>query len=237
MFKPETIRNFVKKANARIDYYMSVALLSIALCISKGNRKIGHVLNVSIMPLITCGNCAECMFLCYDLQSANFRPSVLDARARNTAILRRDRERYFALIRNAIERRRKNFYFRWHVGGEIPDYDYFCRMVEIARDYPHYTFWTYTKMYDIVNRYVWEHGRDRVTAIPENLNIMFSEWDGMPLLNPYGFKVFTVKLKAGNKNHAPEYFDSLYKCPGNCDICKALSRGCIGYEDTYADEH
>lgn len=126
---------------------------------------------------------------------------------------------------------------RWHVSGDIPDYDYLERMIKIAIDHPDFLFWTYTKNYFVVNEYVKNHSGDRFKAIPENLVIMFSEWDGMPLINPYNFPIFTCKLKEGNKNHKPEYFDGLYKCPGNCDICKGIKRGCIAGENTYADEH
>ena len=46
-----------------------------------------------------------------------------------------------------------------------------------------------------------------------------------------------TKLKDGNKNHPAEYFNSLYECPGNCDICKAIHRGCVAGENTFAKEH
>lgn len=107
-------------------------------------------------------------------------------------------------------------------------------MVEIAKQYPDFVFWTYTKNYKVVNDYCTRNGKE---SIPSNFTIMFSEWDGMKLDNPFDFPVFTCKLKDGNKNHPVEYFDSLYRCPGNCDICKAAHRGCIAGETTYADEH
>lgn len=131
-------------------------------------------------------------------------------------------------------RRRTNKYFRWHVGGEIPTIEYFSEMVRIAKLFPDFTFWTYTKMYGIVNAYCYKYGRD---AIPDNLHVMFSEWDGTQLYNPYNFPIFTCRLKDGNKNHTYEWFETLYKCPGNCDICKAAKRGCIVGESTFADEH
>ena len=92
-------------------------------------------------------------------------------------------------------------------------------------------------MYHIVNMYVVNHGGNRAAAIPGNLHILFSEWDGMPLVNPFDFPIFTCRLKGGNKNHDDDFFKTMHKCPGNCDICKAAGRGCPAGESSYADEH
>ena len=113
--------------------------------------------------------------------------------------------------------------------------DYFERMLQICRNHKDFKFWTYTKYYTIVNLYCDKYGRD---AIPENFSIMFSEWDGMFLDNPYNFPVFSCKLKNGNKNRTEQEFNNMYKCPGNCDVCKTgKGHGCIIGEDTYCDEH
>lgn len=243
MYKVETIKKYLDKMHDKIKECQVLfitdrgALETVKVSISDGNKKVGRVLNVSIAPIVTCPNCRECCKLCYDIKANLQYGNVLNARARNTVLALNYPEIYFGQIRDKMKRRRKNKYFRWHVGGDIPTYEYFCEMVEIAKEFPDFITWTYTKNYWIVNRYVKEHGNDRRVAIPENFTIMFSEWDGMPLVNPYDFPVFTCKLKDGNKNHKPEYFDTLYRCPGNCDICKAAHRGCIAGETTYANEH
>lgn len=206
---------------------------TLRICISKGNRKIGKVMNVSLPPVLSCHNCSECKYFCYDIKACLQYPNtVINARIRNYVILRADRERYFAEIDNAMSRRRSNKYFRWHVAGDIVDYDYFCRMVELARKHSDFICWTYTKVYHIVNEWIAANG-----SLPENLHVMFSEWDGMEMDNPHNMPIFTCKLKAGNKNRSAESFASMHKCPGNCDICKATGRGCIAGENTYADEH
>ena len=235
MYKIESIAKVMKMANAIKNEYRSMAIENIKECISTGNRKIGRVMNVSLMPVMTCHNCSECKFYCYDIKACLQYPNtVIDARIRNTVLLEKDREEYFRRIENRITRRRTHKFFRWHVAGDIVDFDYFVHMVEIARNHPDFIFWTYTKNYSSVNDYCATYGRDN---IPGNFNIMFSEWDGMQLNNPYDFPIFTCKLKDGNKNHDPEYFDSLYKCPGNCDKCKEHKLGCIGGISTYSDEH
>lgn len=216
MYTLESLKKLNAHYNATIAKYSAVDVRDIKMCISAGNRKIGRVMNVSLPPVKTCANCTECKFLCYDIKACLQYPNtVIDARIRNYEILTRDRDAYFARIDAAMNRRRKNKFFRWHVAGEIVDGDYFARMVENARRHPDFTIWTYTKNYAVVNEYVAKHGGSRTAAIPANFHVMFSEWDGMPLVNPYHFPVFTCKLKAGNKNHAPAYFEKLFKCPAN----------------------
>lgn len=235
MYSIQTISKVMMQAKTKRAELIKRDPASIKICISSGNRKIGRVMNVSLMPLMTCHNCDGCKWFCYDIKAcAQYPNTVIDARMRNTVLLELDRDEYFRRIDEKMSRRRKNKYFRWHVAGDIMDLDYFIRMVESARKHSDFVVWTYTKNYAVVNEYCSIYGRD---AIPDNFHIMFSEWDGMELINPYNFPVFTCKLKAGNKNHDPEYFDNLYKCPGNCDLCKTGKLGCIGGISTYCDEH
>ena len=240
MYGKETLAKVVKALKVRVSYWTRQGIENIKPCISAGNRKIGRVMNVSLAPIMTCANCKECKHLCYDIKACLQYFNVLDARARNTALIwsgKGGREKYFSAIRAAISRRHKHKFFRWHVSGDIVDLEYFAEMVAIAKENPGFTFWTYTKAYFIVNEYVKRNGGSIKAAIPENLVVMFSEWDGMPMINPFGFPIFSCKLKNGNKNRTAESFEQMYKCPGNCDICKESRRGCIGGENTYADEH
>lgn len=233
MFSTESINKVIRLAHESRTTLDTKSVDDIKLCISAGNRKIGKVMNVSLMPIVTCSNCAECMYYCYDVKAClQYSKTVIDARMRNTVILQKNRAEYFRRIDSAISRRKVNKFFRWHVAGDIVDYDYFENMVAIARKHSDFTFWTYTKNYNMVNCWLAYNGK-----LPQNLIVMFSEWDGVELNNPYNMPTFSCKLKAGNKNHPAEYFETLYKCPGNCDICKACKRGCIAGENTYADEH
>lgn len=230
MFKKESIQKAKKLLNDRIAFYAKVQAVAIKMCISTGNKKIGNVLNVSLPPIISCGNCKECMKLCYDIKAVlQYANTVVDARARNYALLKKDRNEYFRRIAEKCRRRRKNKYFRWHVAGDIVDMDYLERMIQIAIEFPEFKFWTYTKMYMLVNMYCDAHGGK--SAIPSNLSIMFSEWRGMPMINPYGFPEFRVVFKGEKK---PE---NVFFCPGNCDLCKEGNLGCIGGNTTYCDEH
>lgn len=225
----------MKKAVA-VFLAMLKAGISLFVTISEGNSKIGKVMNISIPAILSCGTCSKCKKFCYDIKAVLFHTNtVLPARAKNYAILLFDRDLYFNQIKSKLAKRKKNKFFRWHVGGEIVDFDYFCRMVEIAKEFPDFRFWTYTKMHSIINAYCDKYGRD---AIPGNFNIMFSVWDGMSCINPYKFKIFACKLKEGNKDLTEKDFSKMFKCPGNCDICKEGKTGCIyGKVDIYADQH
>lgn len=237
MYKKETIEKVVKNLKEKVAYFRAEIENGSdpkKARISDGNRKIGKVLNVSLAPILTCGNCKECKSFCYDIKACFAYPTALNARAYNAALMFTDRNAYFGSIREKLTRRLKNKYFRWHVAGDIVDIGYFAEMVKIAKEFPEFTFWTYTKMYWIVNKYCDLNGRD---AIPENLHIMFSKWDGLKMDNPYSFPVFACKLKAGNVDTSEDWFAKVYKCPGNCDLCKEKKLGCIGGMDTYADEH
>lgn len=239
MYSIDTLRKVMMDARDLFDRYTVMNTKDIRLCVSKGNRKIGRVLNVSLMPIMTCGKrCKYCKGICYDIKACVQYKNVLDARVRNTVLAIHHRQEYFDRIEGIISRRRANKYFRWHVAGDILDYNYFENMVRIAKNHPDFTFWTYTKQYEIVNSYCEQNGG--ASAIPGNLSIMFSEWkvsDGVgnytviPFENPYNFPVFAVRF------HGEAEPENMYKCPGNCDVCKTLGRGCPFRESAYVDEH
>lgn len=233
MYTKESIKKVVMLMNNRIAFYKGIKNANdIKICVSKGNRKIGKVLNVSLPPIKTCANCSGCMWLCYDVKACLQYPNtVIDARVRNYILAMNFREEFFARIRETLSRRRKNKFFRWHVSGDIPDMDYFENMIAIARDFPEFRFWTYTKNYKLVNEYCNKNGKE---SIPENLSIMFSEWRGMPMENPYNFPVFHVVFE--DDENKPDPKKSHY-CPGNCDICLKSGRGCPFGESTNCHAH
>lgn len=226
----EKLKKYITAAKAWFETYEETDVTELKVSFSNGNRKIGHVLNVSVAPIFTCKNCmgCGCPGFCYDITSCMVYPQVIPARVRNTVLAMKHRDEYFRQIDEKMTRRRKNKYMRFHVGGDIPDYDYFCRMVEIAAKHPDFVIWTYTKSYAIVNRYCKEHGNTR-KCIPGNFSIMFSEWLGYDIINPYDFPVFRT-FKPGEKI-------DVYECPGNCEICLATGRGCCHSETSGVGLH
>lgn len=233
-YSKESLAKVIQLMTEKKKVYASIPLEEIKLCISKGNVKIGRVMNVSLPPIMTCNHCKECKHYCYDVKACLQYPNtVIDARIRNFSVLMKNRDEYFGRISWAMSRRKKNKYFRWHVAGDIIDYDYFNRMVENARNHPDFIIWTYTKEYDIVNEWIKNHGGNK-NALPDNFTVMFSEWRGMEMINPYEMPEFRVVMKDDEYKPSPKYN---HYCPGNCDICKKLNRGCIAGETTYCNEH
>ena len=227
MYRIESLRKLIRQLKDHGKVLAKLPVDELKVAISKGNQKIGRVMNVSLPPIISCKNCSGCKHLCYDVKACLQYDNVRKARMKNWTLLNKDRDEFFRQIDRALYRRLLHKYFRWHVAGDIVDEDYFARMVELARKHKLFRFWTYTKNYDDVNAYVEKHGKD---SIPKNFSMMFSEWRGMEMRNPYGFPEFRVVFK-------DEVPPAGFYCPGNCDVCKELERGCIVGETTYCHEH
>lgn len=229
MFTKDSLKKVVSMMKATEKEYSKIKTENVKICISKGNRKIGRVLNVSLPPVLTCANCKECKNYCYDIKAClQYPQTVIDARIRNYILMKYNPEKYFNDIRKACKGRRKNKFFRWHVAGDIPTMEYFKNMISIAKEFPDFIFWTYTKNYSLVNQYCDEFGKE---SIPVNLSIMFSEWKGMPIENPHNFPEFRCVFP----DEKPA--EGFTKCPGNCEICTKSKTGCPYGKNKYVDLH
>lgn len=200
----------VKLENAMEQYKKEV---SLSLCVSAGNQKIGRINNISVAPVITChGICKYCKDHCYDLKANLQYPDVVKARARNTVLLRNHPMEFFAQALTAAKRQRKGL-FRWNVGGEIDSVCHFEMIVRIAQLVPDTMFLLFTKRHFLVNSWIEKNG-----IIPENLKLIFSVWPGMEVENPYNFPV-----SCPYPNEKPETWKT---CIGNCEKCAELKIGC-----------
>lgn len=195
-----------------------------------GNRKIGLIWHFSTAAIASCGNCGECKKYCYELKAYLQHHSVLLSRCRNFLLTKYRREETFESIVKQLKRKKSGLkVMRWHVGGEIQDIDYFDRMIKVAKECPDWRFYTYTKMYSIVNAWMDANGE-----LPSNFVVMFSEWDGMPMENPYNMPTFRCIMANGSSK--PLQSDE-WLCPGNCGICVNAHRGCPYGEKCAAHEH
>jgi hypothetical protein len=134
-------------------------------------------------------------------------PNVRNAYANNLEFYQTEPEQYFGQIAFIAKMER---FFRWHVSGDIPDYNYFKHMVQVADICAETQFLVFTKKYEIVNRYVREFG-----YIPRNLSIVFSVWDGLEMFNENDFPV----AKVISKEYAQELGNDYHICCGNCATC------------------
>lgn len=230
-YKQETIKRYLEKAKNAVSVARA-NIDNVHVHVSFGNRKIGKTLNYNLPAVSSCGGmCRKCGCLkyCYAIKDALRFPAVLKARAENFALLLSDSPRYWKEVAESINRHPSYGYIRFHVSGEIVNYDYFENMVKIARSFPARRFWTYTKQYEIVNAYCANNGGR--SAIPSNLVIMFSNWDGYPMNNPYSFPTFTF---VPDGKPLPQ---NVFVCGGNCDYCKQHNCGCVGGCSACVREH
>lgn len=237
-FKAETIAKLLALCEIWVSFFLDQLKkgLPVFVAISKGNHKMGHVWSASLLPVYTCKNCKHCQHFCYAISAALRFLNVMKAYARNTALAMFSYDLYFNQILSRLTNRVKNKYFRWHVSGEILDYEYFCWMVKVAEMRPEWRFWTYTKMYGIVNTWIKNHGGSK-SALPKNLSIMFSVWfdensgEYIPINNPYNMPVFTCRPNTNDPDPAA------WHCPGACGICIASGHGCPFSESAFIDLH
>lgn len=185
--------------------------------ISSGNRKMGQVASVSTLPFITCPSRCKgtCGNDCYAAKIANLYKNVCESYANNTALAMMDPDRYWSDIRKAVKGVR---FFRFHVSGDILNGEYFREMVTTAKDNPHCEFLCFTKRYEIVNRFC--DGNGGRAAVPENLHVLFSGWNNLKPINPYGFPETTVYTKDDDFN------ENWLSCGGNCFECGCAGLGC-----------
>ena len=153
---------------------------------------------------------------CYDVRHVCCYKESQAQRANNSAILKQDPVRYFREVDAASKFLR---YLRFHVGGDIACPAYLTGMVDVAIKNPHCHFLAFTKMYDIVNKYLDDHG-----SFPDNLHIILSGWRGDTDVNRHHLPVSSPVWKDGSKSCMVT--DKVFMCPGNCTECARADEGC-----------
>ena len=224
----KSIKKYYWQSGETLNHYMSMDHETLSLyhvSISGGNKKLGAIPNVSLLPITTCGNCSGCKNYCYAVRSALQYKNCRNAWAKNTAIAYRDLDRFTDEIANYIDRHKCKA-FRFHVAGEIISPEYLFGLVWIATACPDCQFWTYTKRYDIVNKVFYNY------HIPKNLSIMLSTgFDGCKIDNSIDLPEFRF-IPAGQ---TPP--DDMRKCSGDCSYCVAHNVGCPAGQSSYVLEH
>ena len=184
--------------------------------IQKGNRKTGiNCYTVSLLPIVDCPNCSECMWDCYDIKNDLIYPAVINDRCRNSAIHKADIKRFW----NEIDVQLKaNFVkeFRINVGGDLTDED-FKYVKELGENNPKVMILFFTKNYKGINEFL------KGNSFPENVHPIMSAWCGMEMENPNNLPESHVLYEDGTTT-APE-FGAIY-CGGNCSECAFNGEGC-----------
>lgn len=158
------------------------------LNVTPGNSKTGeHVVTFNFSIECTCDHRCECYkeSLCY-AESGCYM--FADNQAKYTEninfFLNSTVEQFCAAMQIAIDKFGYKL-FRYFTCGDIPNIKFIDCMVKLAIDNPGITFWTYTKKYGLVNKWIESNGN-----LPDNLTVIFSHWlnkDGtyFSMNNPY----------------------------------------------------
>lgn len=184
----------------------------LKVSISNGNSKMGAIPSVSLPACITCNPDAPCFKGCYAVKLSKRYKTVDKAYKRNLSILKNNSALYWNQVKTAAM---LTTYFRFHVSGDIPNIEYFNNMVALATQLPGTKFLAFTKQYKIVNEYLNNGG-----TIPENLKIIFSNWDNWKTENPYNLPVCEVIFPHTAVN------ENWKICGGNCTECACRGIGC-----------
>lgn len=169
----------------------------------------------------TCGKyCAGCQAECYVKKSYRY-PSVIASHAINTiSLINSVIETEKALIAQIQRARKKPAVIRIHQSGEMLNRYEVAMWINIAKEFPEITFYTYTKAFDIVEPFL--------ENLPRNFYINVSVW------HEYGIKEFKEMAKHPNIK-AFAYMDGYdYKTAGlNIQTtCKAYEGGKLNHAIT-----
>jgi len=139
------------------------------LYISPGNRKLGYIPSVSLNPHTTCSTLVTCKRDCYAIRMMDFRKNIAKSWTRNTTIFEKDPLDFFQQIKTFLNKRTPQ-YFRWHVGGDIPDAGYFLQMLSVARLTSNTKFLAFTKKFSVVRNNL------RDIQYEKNMRTLLSAW-------------------------------------------------------------
>lgn len=195
------------------------------LNVSEGNSKTGEkCINFNLSIEYSCNHNIECYqkAKCYAEGGCyTFANNQKKYSENVNFFLSESKETFIQAIQMAIDSFGFN-HFRFFTCGDILNSKFFDCMVEIALKNPSIKFWSYTKKYSIVNKWIDENG-----DLPENLKIVFSHWmneDGTyyPMENPHNLPTSEF-IPFGKENMIDK---SYHICPCSDPTVKATCLTC-----------
>lgn len=191
--------------------------------VSSANSKIGKTANISLLPIVTCGEHALCADRCY-ARKLCYSKTAQNAWLENTAYAINNPWGFIDDLYSWIKKNQPKF-FRWHVAGDVPSINYASGMRWLARHCPKTKFLAFTKRY----QYDWT---DFGVNIP-NLIVYWSAWPGMALPDREDMKSKGVRGVAwleGDERIPPK----TTKCEGSCEDCRFCW---VGKKDVVLHKH
>lgn len=200
------------------------------ISISPKNTKMGPVHSISFPPSAVCGSLpCRTEGLCYIEKAIRMYADTKNAYERNWKIYNENQEQFWSELEADIK---KVKWFRYFVGGDIPNFDFLVNMVRIANNNQHCSFLCFTKKYGIVNKYL----KETNGVLPDNLHILYSGWRGLKMPNPYQLPEAHVMFKDGTTTAK----DGARYCSGRCYDCAKAGCNCFSLkrgEQVMFNEH
>lgn len=196
----------------------------MSVYISPGNRKLGDIPSVSLDPRRTCKPGLPCVASCYAIRMMKFRKNIGVSWLRNTEIALNDGHTYFTQISRWLDKHNPS-YFRYHVGGDIPNIRYFYGMANLALVHPYTKFLVFTKRYEAMGQFMESLGK------VDNLRVMLSAWKNQDASDRFLFDVSMHASRKMPKKIAVSWVDDDIRvdsmsynstiCKNDCSICHA----------------
>lgn len=198
----------------RKEYIDFLASKSNEISMNNKNSKTGVAcLNIAF-PVCSCRDDAPCKSGCYATKGCQQFAKVQAAYYRNFRIYNDNPDNFFEQVYYKIKFANLPK-VRWFDSGDIPEYDFFVRMVELCKKTPDVKHMAFTKKYEIVNEYIDKNGK-----LPDNLNVVFSAWHKLwNVPNPHGLAIAYVDFN--DKSLNPEIPKNAFVCPGRESTCSA----------------
>lgn len=168
----------------------------------------GRIPAVSGIPVADCPNAKHCKKECYAMKAWRQYKNVRSAWGGNSKLLRNDMKSYFDQLGAYLDKK-KPWFFRFHVAGDIISKRHFRAICDISRKHPKTRFLIFTKAFRYIDK-----------DIPENLSLVLSVWNTMKFSDIPSRLYDMPKAFAGDCGTWPGY-DKAIRCPGNCETCGA----------------
>lgn len=191
--------------------------------ISSGNSKIGNVYNFSFMPCITCNRYKynTCSRYCYAINAVKHNAPAWYQWMNNTLAWELDKGLVEVYFHQIFRHNRKVIkYFRFFVGGDIPDIRFFMLMTRLALVIPATPIVVHTKKHEYadIHQTLLEHN---VIDWHYNLRIFKSYWLGEEAEIDWDYPYKTlVSAHPYNTNFYLPKDKKLFVCPQNCKKCR-----------------
>lgn len=178
--------------------------------VTYGNQKLGFIGSINQLPIVTCRKNAPCRKLCYACRGNFAYKNTKQALQLRYDLYKHNPQFYFDKITIETSNPLKDYkrFFRWHASGDIVDKEYFLGMIKVAQKNENTIYLCFTKKFEIVNDFLKNGG-----IIPQNLTIVFSDWKGLKMDNPYNLPIAYVDSISEN---IPT---NIKKCNNRCSQC------------------